>query len=85
MSLTIGIDVGGTKLLGGVVDENGNAGAAGVEPEGVLRADVQGLTWFEDGVGFRQGDQGMGPEREVQAGLVAEMFDAGDGGGLAPL
>jgi len=24
MSLTIGIDVGGTKLLGGVVDENGN-------------------------------------------------------------
>ena len=43
MSLTIGIDVGGTKLLGGVVDKDGNVKAQG---KSVTRVKVNGKDFF---------------------------------------
>ena len=36
------------------------------------------------GVGVGQGDEVVRAEGEVQAGLVAQMFDPRDGGGLGP-
>ena len=61
-----------------------DAGARGIEPEGIVRADHEGFAGFEGGVGFGEGDEAVGAEGEVQAGLVAEVFDPGDGGGLGP-
>ena len=41
-----------------------------------MRVNVQGLAGFEGSVRLGQGDEAVGAEGEVEAGLVAEMFDA---------
>ena len=63
---------------------SGQAGAGIVEPEGIARADADGVAGPEARMRLGHGDERVVAERKVQAGLVAEALDAGDRGSPRP-
>ena len=63
---------------------SGHAGAVGVEEEGVVRGGSSAVSPGRSAVwAVGHGDERVVAEREVEAGLVAEALDAGDGAVLA--